>query len=153
MRVALDTNVLVYAHGVNGSEKKQAARELFLSLPHDSIVLPVQALNELFNVLVVKAKRSAIDVRDAILGWHDAYNVFDTSADVMTGAIHLAADHQLRIWDAVMMCAAAEAKCRLLLSEDLQDGFTWHGVTVANPFAAKKHPLLEALLRQSEATS
>ena len=36
---------------------------------------------------------------------------------------------------------------RLLLSEDLQDGFTWRGVTVANPFAAQQHPLWASLLR------
>ncbi|HZC22176.1 MAG TPA: VapC toxin family PIN domain ribonuclease, partial [Candidatus Binatia bacterium] len=49
-------------------------------------------------------------------------------------------------WDAIILSAAAEAGCRLLLSEDLQAGFTWNGVTVANPFAAKKHELLAELL-------
>jgi hypothetical protein len=39
---------------------------------------------------------------------------------------------------------------RLLLSEDLQDGFTWRGVTVTNPFAAALHPLLAALLTVEE---
>ena len=39
---------------------------------------------------------------------------------------------------------AADAGCRLLLSEDLQDGFTWRGVTVVDPFADKPHPLLAA---------
>jgi hypothetical protein len=34
----------------------------------------------------------------------------------------------------------------LLLSEDLQDGFSWAGVTVTNPFAATCHPLLEDAL-------
>jgi hypothetical protein len=38
----------------------------------------------------------------------------------------------------------------LLLSEDLQDGFTWHGVTVTNPFAPRKHALLDALLNAAE---
>jgi hypothetical protein len=33
-----------------------------------------------------------------------------------------------------------------MLSEDLQAGFTWAGVTVVNPYAAVKHDLLEALL-------
>lgn len=28
----------------------------------------------------------------------------------------------------------------------LQDGFTWGGVSVVNPFTAELHPLLEALL-------
>ena len=46
------------------------------------------------------------------------------------------------------MAAAGEAGCRLLLSEDLQDGFTWSGVTVVNPFAKNRHPILTALLQQ-----
>ena len=70
----------------------------------------------------------------------------ETSATVMRGAADLATDHRLGVWDAVIPSAAAVAGCRLLLSEDLQDGFTWHGVTVTNPFAASRHPLLEALL-------
>jgi predicted nucleic acid-binding protein len=41
-----------------------------------------------------------------------------------------------------MLAAAAQAQCRLFLSEDLQDGFIWRGMTVANPFAPERHPLL-----------
>lgn len=67
----------------------------------------------------------------------------------MLAAADLATDHQLGIWDAVIMSAAAEAGCRLLLSEDLQPGFTWKGVTVTNPFSTSKHPLLGALLTTS----
>jgi predicted nucleic acid-binding protein len=45
----------------------------------------------------------------------------------------------------VIFAAAAASGCRLLLSEDMQDGFTWRGVTVANPFAAKRNELLEGI--------
>ena len=51
------------------------------------------------------------------------------------------------IWDAVVLSAASQAACRLLISEDLQDGFTWGGVTVVDPFATERHPLLDALLK------
>ena len=34
----------------------------------------------------------------------------------------------------------------MLLSEDMQDGFIWKGVTVVNPFGKVRHSLLEALL-------
>jgi predicted nucleic acid-binding protein len=64
----------------------------------------------------------------------------------MIAAADLASHHQLGIWDAVVLATAADAGCRLLLSEDLQDGFTWAGVTVANPFSLSPHPLLAALL-------
>lgn len=146
MRVALDTNVLAYAEGTNGAPMREKALTLVRSLPPESVMLPVQTLGELFHVLVRKAKRRPTRARAAILTWRDAYPVIDTSATVMLGAADLASDHGLSIWDSVVLSAAAEAECRLLLSEDLQSGFTWRGVTVVNPFAETVHPLLEALL-------
>lgn len=149
MRVALDTNVLAYAEGTNGADMKDSALRLIHALPTASVALPVQALGELFNVLVLKAKRPASTARAAILSWRDAYAVIDTSPVVMLNAADLSTDHHLRIWDAVILSASAEAGCRLLLSEDLQEGFTWRGVTVTNPFGATPHPLLTALVGES----
>ena len=65
----------------------------------------------------------------------------------MVSAIDLATDHQIGIWDAVVLAAAAESDCRLVLSEDLKDGFIWRGVTVTNPFASSRHPLLTSLTK------
>ncbi len=149
MRVALDTNILVYAEGLNGLIKKQATLELMQKLPQDLIVLPAQTLGELFNVLVRKAVRSPEEARSSVLSWSDSYDVTDTTAKVVIAATDLASQHRLGIWDSVILAAAAEAGCRLLLSEDMQDGFTWTGVTVANPFAATPHPLLDAILQST----
>ena len=146
MRVALDTNVLAYAEGVNGARRKTQTLDLLQRLPEDSMAVPVQALGELFAVLVRKASRAPPVARAAVLSWRDAYPLIETTVSVMRAAADLAADHELFIWDAVMLSAAAEADCRLLLSEDLQEGFTWNGVTVTNPFAARRHALLEAML-------
>jgi predicted nucleic acid-binding protein len=146
VRVALDTNVLAYAEGVNGVPMKKAALELVQRLPEGTALLPVQVLGELFNLLVRKAERSPAKARKAILSWRDAFPLIETSAEVMLAATDLATDHQLGIWDSVILSAAAESGCRLLLTEDLQEGFTWKGVTVTNPFALSKHELLTALL-------
>jgi len=51
MNVALDTNILAYAEGVNGTDHKDAALGLLDRLPPDTTLLPVQTLGELFNVL------------------------------------------------------------------------------------------------------
>ena len=146
MTAALDTNVLVYAEGLNGSKARASALRLLQRLPADRTLIPVQVLGELFAVLVRKARRSRTLAATAVLAWGDAFPLIDTSNDVMLIATDLAVAHELGIWDAVVMAAAADAGCRLLLSEDLQDGFTWHGVTVVNPFATERHPLLEGLL-------
>ncbi|PWC42804.1 PIN domain-containing protein [Azospirillum sp. TSO22-1] len=149
MLIALDTNILVYAEGIaflpGDVEKPVRVHGLLDALPADGVVLPTQVLGELYRVLVGKAKRPVADASRAIMTWRDLYPQSDTTATVMMAAIDLAADHKLSIWDAVVVSAAAEAGCRLLLSEDMQDGFTWRGLTVVNPFSAKPHPLLEAL--------
>ncbi len=146
MKIALDTNVLAYGEGVNDAEKRDAVLELLRNLPEGSAVIPVQVLGELFNVLVRKAGRSRAEARDALLAWRDTFPTVETTPEVMLAAVDLATDHHFTIWDAVILAAASQAGCRLLLSEDLQDGFTWGGVTVVNPFAAPRHPMLNSLL-------
>ncbi len=150
MRVALDTNILAYAEGLNGTEMRRTALELVEKLPGEAVLLPVQTLGELFALLVRKAGRSPAKARKAILDWQDAFSLIETSAEVLVAAADLATEHQLSIWDAVVFSAAAEGGCRLLLSEDMQEGFTWKGVTVTNPFAPRKHELLTALMRDQQ---
>jgi predicted nucleic acid-binding protein len=146
LAVAVDTNVLAYAENVNGPEMKAAAVTLLRKLPPASTMIPAQALGELFSLLVKKAGRSRLVARDAVLSWGDSFPIIETTPAVVLAAMDLAVDHQLGWWDAVILAAAADARCRLLLSEDLQNGFTWSGVTVTNPFAPARHPLLEAML-------
>lgn len=119
MRLALDTNILAYAEGVNGAAMKRASLELVEKLPQDTVLLPVQALGELLNVLVRKAGRSPARARRAILTWQDAFPLIETSAEVMLAATDLATDHQLSIWESVIFSATAAAGCCLLLLEDL----------------------------------
>jgi predicted nucleic acid-binding protein len=148
LKIALDTNVLAYAEGINGAERRSAALALIRRLPQEAAIVPVQVLGELFNVLVRKGGKSRSDAREAILSWRDTYPSVETSPEAMLAAIDLATDHQLGIWDAVILSAASQAGCRLLLSEDLQEGFTWAGVTVVNPFSSPLHALLNPLLEE-----
>ena len=146
MRIALDTNILVYAEGLNDDARRDAARELVARLPREETVLPLQALGELFRALTRKRRRAGDAARLSVLGWQDTFITLAASQDALLSAMDLACDHQFDIWDAVVVSTAAEADCRLLLSEDMQDGFVWRGLTIVNPFAAKRHPLLEAVL-------
>ncbi len=135
MRVALDTNVLAYAEGVNGQDRKDTALLILRDFAEHELMVPAQALGELFVVLTRKAKREAAEARSAVLGWSDSFPLIDTTPGVILEAMELVTTHRLAFWDSVMLAGAAQAGCRLLLSEDMQDGFTWRGVTVRNPFA------------------
>ena len=150
MRIALDTNVLAYAEGINGVERRDAALALIRRVPQEAVVVPVQVLGELFNVLVRKGGKSRGEARDALLSWRDTFPVVETSPEVMLAAVDLATDHQFGIWDAIILSAASQSGCRLLLSEDLQEGFTSAGVTVVNPFSTPRHALLLALSEEDD---
>lgn len=147
MRVALDTNVLAYAEGVGDELHCSTAMQLVEQLSSNEVVLPAQTLGELSRVLTGKAKRSAEQTREAVLSWADSFEVADSTWFAFQSALDLTVDHQLPIWDALVLAVAAENRCRLLLSEDFHNGFTWRGVTVVNPFIASRSPLLTGLLR------
>jgi predicted nucleic acid-binding protein len=69
-----------------------------------------------------------------------------TDEAVFDAALELASHHHFQIYDAIILAAAVQVRCDLLLSEDMQDGFAWRGVTIANPFAATLEPRLARLL-------
>ena len=140
MRVALDTNVLVYAEGLGDEVRCQLASDLIAQLNPIHSVVPVQVLGELSRVLTSKLKKSSADVRELLLTWSDAVVVADTTWTAFQSAMDLSVDHQISMWDALIFAVAAENKCRLLISEDFQNGFTWRGVTVVNPFETKAKP-------------
>ena len=147
VRIALDTNVMAYAEGVGDAKRCRAARNLVARLPGHLVVVPAQTLGELHRVLVGKAGNAPAAARAAILSWADAFDVADSTFDALRAALDLAADHRTPIWDALILSVAADQKCRLLLSEDFQHGFTWRGVTVLNPFQTSQHALLVAVLQ------
>jgi predicted nucleic acid-binding protein len=147
MLVALDTNILAYAEGAGDAPRCEQAIRLIEQLPMNQVLLPAQTLGELFRVLTGKVKREPGLSRMAIMAWADSFIIGDSSWSAFQAAMDLAVDHRFQVWDALIMAVAAENHCRLLLSEDLQNGFIWRGVTVVNPFASPTSPLLVNLLQ------
>ena len=146
MRVALDTNILAYAEGIGDRARQQASLDLVRRLSPSLVVIPAQCLGELFRVLTGKARQDAASAQKAVLAWADVYETADSTWTAFQSAMDAATSYNLQIWDALILAVAAEQRCRLLLSEDMQHAFTWRGVTAVNPYQASKHHLLQALL-------
>ena len=141
MKAALDTNILAYAEGCGDERRCGLALRLVEELPDGRIVLPAQTLGELFRVLTGKMHRTPEEARTAILNWTDSFKIVDSTAVAFQSAFDLIVDHGLPMWDALIMAVAAENQCRVLFSEDFQNGFTWRGVTVVNPFTEPRSAL------------
>lgn len=143
MRLAVDTNVLVYAEGQEAPEKTETARRL-LGSRELSVVVPVQVLGEFFRVVTGRYAWTREKAQQSISVFRRVFDVSPTTVAAFDDALELATAHRLQIWDAIIVGVAREAGCAILLSEDMQDGFAWSGVTVVNPFA---EPMPAALSR------
>lgn len=146
MRIAFDANILVYAEGANGDERRSATWALVGRLRSNELTVSAQVMGETFNVLTRKAGFSRSQAREAIMDWAAILRIVPTSVDDFQSGVDLAADHNMQIYDAIILSVSASAGCRLLLSEDMQHGFEWRGVTVINPFLSQPHPLLARAL-------
>ncbi len=61
----------------------------------------------------------------------------------LTPRIHLAAlpwarDHNVNIYDALIIAAAIDANCDILFSEDMQDGRHFGRLQIVNPFKHRR---------------
>lgn len=146
MRIALDTNILAYAEGIGDTAVRDSTMDLIKRISPEYILLPAQTLGELYRVLTAKAKRDPDHARTSILQWADSFEIADSTWSAFQSAFDLSADHSLQIWDSLILSIAAENHCRILLTEDLQHGFTWRGVTAVNPYKHPLHPLLSNFL-------
>lgn len=154
MRVALDSNILAYLAGVSRSaeddDKIANVRELVSRLAKTvSLIAPAQTLGELFVVLR-RSGASAEEAREVLLEFAEAFGTSASETRTALSAADLVVDHKLQFWDALILTAAADAGCAMLLSEDMQHGFVTRGLTIVNPLTDDTHPKLTALIETSE---
>jgi predicted nucleic acid-binding protein len=149
-RVAFDTNVLAYVAGVDrhadDAVKIDVSRALLKQLRgRAALIVPVQVLGELYVVLT-RSGASRDEARDAVLRMAQAFGTADSNGSAFLSTLDLATTHKLQFWDSLIVNAAAEAGCTLLLSEDMSDGFSWRGTVVVNPFATSVDERLTRLI-------
>jgi predicted nucleic acid-binding protein len=144
---AIDTNILLYAQGAGDERDPRHLRaiECLARLPPGRVQLPLQVLGEFHWVLLRKYRFKADAAAGAVQRWAAIYPTLETTRQAFDVALTLCVDHGLATWDALILAVAAEHRCSVLISEDMQHGFVWRGVCVVNPFAADVHPRLAAV--------
>lgn len=143
-RIALDTNILAYAEGVNDPQKCEMARMIIAKASEIDVVIPAQVLGELYRVLTKKVGKKPKEVRQILLTWSDAFIIADSTWDCFSLAFDIVEAHSFGIWDALILAVASDSGCRILMSEDMQSGFTWRGTTILNPFDSKSESFIES---------
>lgn len=136
--VFVDTNVFVYLHDDSEPEKKTRADEwISLLVRGRSGRVSFQVLQELYYTLTSK-RRLNVDVAEARLIVRELVVWQPIAADLamLNRAWALQDRFPLSWWDALIIAAAQTCECKVLLTEDLQDGQEFGAVRVVNPFAS-----------------
>lgn len=133
-RSFLDTNILVYTDDKAAPAKQRRALELVAEHRRAGTgVLSLQVLQEYFVTVTRKLRVDAAVARRKIELLSELEVLTPDVADVLA-AIDLHRLHGFSFWDALVVRAAKQSGCAILLSEDLQDTRTIDGVQIVNPF-------------------
>jgi predicted nucleic acid-binding protein len=130
-----DANVLLYAISRDPDERDKAKRANEILAERD-LALSVQVLQE-FYVQATRASRpDAIGHRQAVrlIESFRRFPVQDITGGIMMAALDARQRFQISYWDAAIIEAARVMGCAEVLSEGLNDGQDYGGVSVTNPF-------------------
>ena len=132
-----DTNVLYYACDNTDAAKQQTALEL---LNEATAVgdghISTQVLGEFFSVTTRKKLLTAGEAVLAVRGFVKSFTVAPVEIPLVEKAMAIHLRYQTSYYDSLIIAAAAQQGCAEIVSEDLNDGQTYEGVRVRNPFQA-----------------
>jgi predicted nucleic acid-binding protein len=150
MRLTLDSNILIYA--LFGGDRRHArAVEMIERASRGDCVQTLQSYGECFRVLVHKQGLDARLAAAQITRLRSLFAVTAAQPDRLDVAMEAVARHGLSFWDAMLWATAKAAGCRLILSEDGQDGRDLDGVVLLNPFNPANAKLIDLALPPQEA--
>jgi predicted nucleic acid-binding protein len=128
-RIFVDTNILVYAL-LDDSHKQQTA----LNLLESGCVISVQVLNEFTNVARKKAKLDWQEIHELSNAIQSLAEIIPLDLAIHNRALTIAASHGYSFYDSLIIAAASETNCNVLLSEDMQHSQKIGELTISNPF-------------------
>ena len=136
-KYVLDTNVLVYAFDRNAPHKAEVARRLVEdALRTRKGVISFQVAQEFLNVAVRRFPQPLTidEAQQYVSSVLRRLLAVPSSIGLYSEALHVCGRYHLNWYDSLIVAAAAQAKCELLYSEDMQHGLRIGEVVLVNPF-------------------
>lgn len=131
----VDTNILLYSLDLEPADagKTAIATEI---LTRSDLALSVQVLQEFYVQATHVRRPDALphDMAARLIQKWLRFRIQETTLAVLQSALDLKDRYQISYWDAAILAAAKSARCQQLLSEDLNHGQDYDGITVINPF-------------------
>jgi predicted nucleic acid-binding protein len=132
----VDTNIFVYAHLDNELEKYGKAKFLFENiLMGKKVIISVQVVNEFYSAMS-RYKYSHGEIVKFVSEISVRANIRNISFDTSKKAFYIRDKYQYSWWDSLVLASALENDCKIIYSEDMQDGqIIENTLKIVNPFA------------------
>lgn len=128
----IDTNILVYCYTDDEPVKQQKALDI---ANNPDTFISTQVLTELSNTLKKKFKLDWQAVEKVISEVSSDFNVFVNKPDTIERACQIADKYKYSFYDSLIIAAALSSNCKILYSEDMQDGQAIeNSLKIINPF-------------------
>jgi len=98
--------------------------------------LPCKPWGEFYVAATRKGIMPSVDAAAQAADWLELFPTVAASAAAIRAALADSATGRVSYWDALLVATAAEAGCRIVLTEDMSDGSALGGLRIHNPFAA-----------------
>ena len=133
----LDTNLFVYQLTTEDTTKSEIAGKIIREgIRTGQACISFQVVQECLNVIVRHAE-IALTVEQAQryleASLKPLWRIYP-SVSLYQRGLEIKARHRFGFYDALIVAAAQEAGCKVLYSEDLQDGQKIDSLTIQNPF-------------------
>lgn len=133
----LDTNIFVYSFDVTTPIKQKIAQNLIYAALHTQRgVISSQIIQEFLNLALRKFAHplSSTESKEYLQGILLPLCQHFPTVSFYDRALSVRDETGYSFYDALVVAAAADIGCSILLSEDLQNGRKVQGVTIMNPF-------------------
>ena len=136
-RVFFDTNIVIYCFDTLEPLKQTRAKDLLAHALNSQLgVVSYQVIQEFCNV-AIKARRLQLP-QERILAYINLVlqpmNQVASSPALIEAALKLRGEHGFSFYDSLILASAAQAKCQVLYSEDLQHLQRIGSLQIVNPF-------------------
>lgn len=143
---SLDANVLFYAADNTAGAQHAAARKIVLEAAAPNAAISEQVLFEFYHATTRKRRIPPMEAATIIRDLAGKLTLMIAPPSIVDDTLRLLSAYRLSVWDARVLAVCAAYECRILLSEDMQDGAVYDGVRVLNPFIPKNATVIGELL-------
>ncbi|NSW91707.1 MAG: PIN domain-containing protein [Firmicutes bacterium] len=135
----IDTNIIIYLFDKRDNDKNRKAIDIVkYALEEGKGIISFQVIQEFCNVALKKFEipLSIDDCQTFLENYLMPICPIFPGMDIYKKALDTKRDTGFGFYDCLIIASALKGECKILFSEDMQEGYNYKGLRIINPFSA-----------------